>query len=353
MFNFYLSYKYLYWRRRPTGFPAPTPEGIERIFIQTPGGRIEILCAQPVNPLSKTPVVFAHGGMGGAWVWIPYMRYLAARGITSYAVSTRGHGESWHPSFLRMVWGVTKRDLGDDLVAGIKAVEEREGSHVVLVGHSSGGGLSQFILSEGDVQVKGLALLGAVPGNGSFHVYRNWVGFDPWFAVRMFFHGWHSHSPLSHPYLLRRVFFSQDYAEDKLLEFQSRMNRYESLLWPFGMMLPFVNGKKLLQSILGWDTGSTSRSRILIMAGTEDKMMTRDVQTESARFYRSMFSELVKEKKIEAEDERVQTTQGDRGLDNAGQGVQVAWVPGAGHHLQNDTTWEVGADKLLQFLLQL
>jgi len=116
-------------------------------------------------------VVFAHGGMGSAWVWHEYMRYLAANGITSYAVSTRGHGASWHPSFLRMLYATTTRDLADDLVAGVKAVQEREreetGSEVVLVGHSSGGGLSQFIVAEGDVRVKGLGLLGAVPGTGS------------------------------------------------------------------------------------------------------------------------------------------------------------------------------------------
>ncbi|KAI1637245.1 hypothetical protein F4809DRAFT_640666 [Biscogniauxia mediterranea] len=140
------------------------------------------------------------------------MRFLARQSITSYAVSTRGHGESWRPSFLRMLYAATKRDLADDIVAGINAVEKIEGSEVgsPCVGHSSGGGLSQFILSEGDVQVQGLALLGAVPGNGS-----------------------------------------QNYPEDKLLDFQSHMSRYESFIWPLGMMLSFLDGKKLLRNILG------------------------------------------------------------------------------------------------------
>ena len=58
--------------------------------------------------------------------------------------------------------------LADDVVAAIQWVQEREnGQEVVLVGHSSGGGLSQFILSEGEVRVRGLVLAAAVPGFGS------------------------------------------------------------------------------------------------------------------------------------------------------------------------------------------
>lgn len=99
------------------------------------------------------------------------MRYLANRGITCYAISYRGHGNSWYPSFLRMLYTVTKRDLADDLLAGIRAVQTREGREIILVGHSIGGGLSQYLLNEGETKVKGLALLGAIPGSGSYATY--------------------------------------------------------------------------------------------------------------------------------------------------------------------------------------
>lgn len=73
------------------------------------------------------------------------MEYFAARGIPSYAVSLRGHGESWHPSYLRMVYGTTKRALADDVVAAVRWVQDREeAGEVVLVGHSSGGGLASM-----------------------------------------------------------------------------------------------------------------------------------------------------------------------------------------------------------------
>ncbi|KAI3323852.1 alpha/beta-hydrolase [Xylariaceae sp. AK1471] len=345
----HLSYQYLHWRR-PNGPPASPPDGTTREFISTPKGDLELLCAKPAHPTPGIPpVVFAHGGMGSAWVWHEYMRHLASQGITSYAISSRGHGASWHPSFLRMLYATTKRDLADDVVAGIKAVQEREGSEVVLVGHSSGGGLGQLIVGEGDIRVKGLALLGAIPGTGSLPVYMNWWLLDPWFTIRLLFHGWHSNSPLSHPFLVKQVFFSKDYPEDKLAEFQSHLSRYESFLWPLGMTFRFVNPKKVMQNIMGWGNSN----RMLIMAGTEEKLMTRPIQEKIAETYRTAFSELVQEKKLEAKDEAVCPLQGEGGLDNSGHGVELAWVLGAAHHLQNDTAWIIGAEKLVAFLRRL
>lgn len=168
MINFNLSYQWLRWTK-PTGPPSALPQGIERLFVSTAGGPLELLYAAPGPKAKKTttPLFFLHGGMGSAWVWLEYMQFLSSRGIPCYALSLRGHGESWHPSFLRMVYGTTKSALADDLVAGIRWVEQREGSQVVLCGHSSGGGLSQFVLSERDIRIKGLALMGAVPGFGS------------------------------------------------------------------------------------------------------------------------------------------------------------------------------------------
>lgn len=177
----------------------------------------------------------------------------------------------------------------------------------------------------------------------------NWWLLDPWFTVRMLFHGWHSNSPLSHPYLVKRVFFSEEYSEDKLVEFQSHLNHYESFLWPLGMMYRFVNPKDVILNIAGWG----NRNRMLIMAGTEEKLMTRPVQEKMAETYRTVFSQLIRERKLDAVDEAVCSLPGEGGLDNAGHGVELAWVPGAAHHLQNDTPWKIGADKLVAFIRRL
>jgi pimeloyl-ACP methyl ester carboxylesterase len=103
MFNFHLSYRYIFWRR-PSTAPSPLPDGIVRHYADTPMGPIEMLHAKAQGcPSSVPPLFFVHGGMGSAWVRLEYMAYLSARGVSCYAVSLRGHGESWYPSYLRMV----------------------------------------------------------------------------------------------------------------------------------------------------------------------------------------------------------------------------------------------------------
>lgn len=70
----------------------------------------------------------------------------------------------------------TNRDaIAEDLVAGIQHVETlemqrrqaREKVRVVLISHSAGGALSQYVLSRGMCTVQGFCLFAGVPGFGS------------------------------------------------------------------------------------------------------------------------------------------------------------------------------------------
>lgn len=111
------------------------------------------------------------------------MTFLQQHGYACYAISLRGHGESWNPGFWRMTWGIGLNDLAQDVACGWEEVLRREdkrrrmdgeGSEElisvlpVLVGHSSGGGLAQYVLSEGFVKAEALVLCGSIPGTGAY-----------------------------------------------------------------------------------------------------------------------------------------------------------------------------------------
>lgn len=153
-------------------------------------------------------------------------------------------------------------------------------------------------------------------------VYKNWWNLDPWFTLRLVLHAWHPNSPLSHPVLTRRAFFGDSFPLSAVIPFQQRTNRYESYLWPFSMMRPFASASSVLEHV-----DSQAAARVLVMAGSQDKLMTPEVTQETAAFYR----------------EAAATA---RGGDDA---VRMEIVEGAGHHLQNDVQWEDGAVKLLGF----
>ncbi|KAK3344792.1 Alpha/Beta hydrolase protein [Neurospora tetraspora] len=403
--NLNLSYQNIHFRHPSSSssspIPLPTlPPGISRSFIPTPHGDLEILHTSPSpSTSSQQPALFfIHGGMGSASVWLEYLTFFSAQDdpkIPCYAISMRGHGGSWYPSYLRMVYGTTKGDLAGDVVEGIKWAVGRERERLglghqegnvrgasgdgkergdvergkeeevemILVGHSAGGGQAQYILSSADllsglgVKVKGLVLMGAMPGFGSLPVYLNWFALDPLFTLRLLLHLWHPNSPLSHPSLVRRIFFSSNQLPDSYLSrFMSFMNRYESLLWPLGMCYSFANPEKVLLQISGWGSETSIRTqtpgkrqrqeRVLVIAGEQDVIMTQPIMQRLAGW------RLVEGKKIDGavvreEDETVEEEierddgievegSGGSSKDTTGMGVRYAIVPGAGHHCQND-----------------
>lgn len=156
----------------PSPQPHPLPPHVTGSSIPTPSGNLELLSTVTPSTSSgpaRAPLFFVHGGFGSAAVWLEYMSYFSqSHNIPCYAVSLRGHGSSWRPSFLGMVYLTGMRVLADDLVAALRHVQTLHGAEVVLVGHSSGGGLAQYALDEGLVEARGLALLAATPCFGQY-----------------------------------------------------------------------------------------------------------------------------------------------------------------------------------------
>ena len=179
--------------------------------------------------------------------------------------------------------------------------------------------------------------------------YQSWWDLDKWFIPRMALHLWHPNSPLSHPALTRRAFFSAEQTDAYVEAFQDRISPYESLRWAVGMMKPFANGEKVLEQISGGGSGQ----RLMVRAGEHDKIMTLPIMRDLAQWYRTKHSFLVWQGTLEGVDDEVVPLPGEGDQDNIGHGVRYCVVTNAGHHLQNDVPWEIGAQKLLAFHRQL
>jgi pimeloyl-ACP methyl ester carboxylesterase len=336
------------WTQQPQLHPLP--DSISRTFIQTPSGPLELLLTHPSSPKANAnPILLIHGGFGSASVWIPWLTYLSSHGYHAYALSLRGHGASWTPGFLSMWMFTSKYTLAPDLVAGIKHVESLHPSQrVILGGHSSGGGLSQLVLSDPrfDVKVAGLALVAAIPPFGSMGVYWNWFKLDPWFMVRSWVHMQHPRSPLSSTQLVWGAFFGNEMDEDGVREFERWMPKYESLNWAIGMLRAFVDPTKVIGNIVGWEESDGKGGRVAVIAGGVDKLMRLDIMERVAETYRGVVREMVGKKKVEM------GTDGDEGLrevekgvlEERREGVTLVVVEEAGHHLQNDAQREKGAE---------
>lgn len=149
----------------------PLPSAISRSFVPTAGGDLELLISKPKPPNSAAlPIFFIHGGYGHAGVWLEWMTYLreAGYGGSTYSYSARNHGTSYVLPYFHMVYRSSIDDIADDVVACIQAARELEGGRdAVLVGHSSGGGLVQYVLANGRVKARALCLLDAAPHFGN------------------------------------------------------------------------------------------------------------------------------------------------------------------------------------------
>lgn len=111
-------------------------------------------------------------------------------------------------------------------------------------------------------------------------------------------------------------------------------------------MFPFVNFRNVLMRISGWDAAKSSK--ILVLAGENDRLVSLDITKREAEEYRTAFVDLVRAKKLDANIDEVV----EEDIESTGCGVQYRVVKGSGHHLQNDSMWEEGAEKLLAFYQQ-
>ena len=137
-------------------------------FTHRQVGGIELISCAPDNPArAAPPIIFVHGAFAGAWVWAEkFMPQVAAAGFACYALSLRGHGESFGGDHVERH---SIRDYVDDL----KSVVADIGKKPILVGHSMGGFVVQKYLEHSTAHAA--VLMSSVPPQGlvaaTFHLF--------------------------------------------------------------------------------------------------------------------------------------------------------------------------------------
>ncbi|KAK7033571.1 hypothetical protein VNI00_012795 [Paramarasmius palmivorus] len=281
--------------------PKPLPQNITRIYIDGVDGKLEVLTNEPEDGHpEQAPLLMIHGGMGSARCYDKWLVYFASEGRKVYSLSLRGHGLSNRPdNFNTLDLPDYTKDI-EALLAHI-ASSYPESPAPVLIGHSAGGGLSQYAVSTLKPNTfSGLILLAPYPNTGGAPVYLEWIKFDPFFFPRFLWHGCDNMSPLSSPALVKRAFFSDGYDEEELKEFFNQMNSEESPGWPKTMTNKFTEHVTVKANVEG---------KVHIISATHDRLMTPPIMKKLVELY----------------------------------GSTSNIVEGSGHHMMFDKQWKVAA----------
>lgn len=213
----------------------PADEKGKQSWHALPSGlRLEVLSlgAGENSAQAKAPIVFLHGSYHAAWCWaVHWLPYFASLGHDCYAVSLLGQGASDTP--LESGPGGTIQSHARDVA---HFISQRCARPPVLVGHSFGGLIVQYYLSQVSVdgvtsncgwgepypRLAGAVLACSVPPTGNTAVVKRFLMSKPVasikvtlsLAAKMF---------ATSVSLCRETFFSPSMPEKEVVQYQNLM----------------------------------------------------------------------------------------------------------------------------------
>jgi pimeloyl-ACP methyl ester carboxylesterase len=232
---------------------------------------IERIVYSPKVRQHETPILMAHGMWHGAWCWQPWQEILAENGWQSVAFSLPGHGKSPLQRPLRQC------TLGYYL-AFVRDEIQRLPVQPILMGHSMGGALTQWVLRH----ISSSALPAAV-------LVAPWV----------------SHSALSDPQPVISL-LKYDLPGVLMMFYQLNANSWvrtpakaaEKLLSPESIVTPEelhrqLNGESALviyqHNPPFWQPAENVQTPVLVVAGERDAVVSVEKLRQTASHYRGEF----------------------------------------------------------------
>jgi pimeloyl-ACP methyl ester carboxylesterase len=225
--------------------------------------KLEVISKYPRETPHRTPLLFIHGMMHGAWCWdVHFLDYFARHGFAAHAVNLRGHGSSDGREKLR--W-TRIADYVEDVAAATRQLPNAS----VLIGHSMGGFVIQQFLEQYDAA--GAVLLSSPPPSGLVEMILRIARRRPlaFLKANLTF----SLQPvIATPQLAREAFFSADVPDEEMRTYWQLMQdeSYRALLDMVALDLP---------------KPSKVRTPLLVLGAARDNMLTPAEIEATARAY--------------------------------------------------------------------
>ncbi|WP_408895212.1 alpha/beta hydrolase [Paenibacillus taichungensis] len=126
---------------------------------------LEVIKCLPTTNSTFPPLLFVHGAHHGAWCWEEtFLPFFAEKGYPAYAVSLRGHGNSYGFENLDLY---SLEDYMDDVLHVIGLMEAKP----ILIGHSMGGAIVQKIHQQYSDRIIAMVLMASLPHEGMLLIW--------------------------------------------------------------------------------------------------------------------------------------------------------------------------------------
>ncbi|HSK88568.1 MAG TPA: alpha/beta fold hydrolase [Anaerolineales bacterium] len=224
--------------------------------------KLEIISEYPAEKTHATPLLFVHGAWHGAWCWENFLPYFAKHGYEAHALSLRGHANSEGRNGIR--WYSTSNYLTD-----LSQVVNTMSAPPILVGHSMGGYIVQKHLESQSAPAA--VLLASIPTVGILGMFLRWFKRHPVSILKTLFllNPWYM---VSTPAQAKEVFFSDDFPNEKFLEYYSRIQAESVIMALEASLLHLPRPRKV-------------QTPLLVIGAENDRIFTVSEQRKTAQAY--------------------------------------------------------------------
>lgn len=226
--------------------------------------KLDVISQHPRQKTHPIPLLFVHGAWHGAWCWENFLPYFAEHGYESHAFSLRGHGNSEGREGIR--WYSIQHYIAD-----LEQVIAELGTTPVLICHSMGGYLLQKYLEKHTAPAG--VLLATIPTAGIIGMLLRMLKRHPVSTLKalLLLNPWYF---VSTPALAKDYFFSDDYPEEKFLEYYAHIQPESFRLALEAGFLRLPHPRKIT-------------TPLLVLGAENDRVFTMAEQRRTAHAYKT------------------------------------------------------------------